>query len=496
MTTGARSRRRWPYLLLLVALLLAALLVAEAAGLTRLVEAAQDYRRGHGTLVVEAEDAEVRIAGQGRLHQGEGTQEVRLPPGRYEVRVGTAGRVWCEQSVELEHDERVVLACQAPPRPDWVGGRPFVLPARGQRLEVGFDTLAEAAAEAEPGDTVEIRGNGPFVGPPLVLDRPLTIRAGAGYRPVLRMNPESTGWYLQSAASLVLEGLDLDGWTTPAEEKKYRPLLACGGQVLLVANCRLRVRGPSQCIQNGAGRCEVRNCEFFCVPWQALTWVLPATGSLAVDNCLFIRCWLGIEMDTAVPRSISARLTRNTWAGSAFALEVRLYKTDLPGAVRPVRLDVKDNVFQYTQTFTFSHQWLDTPLTAGETEVLSKRLLAWNEKGNVYPHTLPLFTFARRGRDIPGSQPIKDLADWRKFWDVKGDSGSSQAVVRFAGAGLENRLNAEPEKVVPEDFRLRPDSPGRGKGADVSLVGPGKAYERWKKTKEYALWQKQAGQLR
>src|SRR5262249_22236447 len=60
-----------------------------------------------------------------------------------------------------------------------------------------------------------------------------------------------------------------------------------------------------------------------------------------------------------------------------------------------------------------------------------------------------------------------------------------------------------PESITADDFRLRPDSPGyqAGKdkkdlGADVDLVGPGAAYERWKKTPEYRQWLKETGQLK
>jgi hypothetical protein len=56
---------------------------------------------------------------------------------------------------------------------------------------------------------------------------------------------------------------------------------------------------------------------------------------------------------------------------------------------------------------------------------------------------------------------------------------------------------------MPEEFRLRPDSAGyrAGKdgkdlGADVDLVGPGRGYERWKKTPEYQQWLKDTGQNR
>jgi hypothetical protein len=75
--------------------------------------------------------------------------------------------------------------------------------------------------------------------------------------------------------------------------------------------------------------------------------------------------------------------------------------------------------------------------------------------------------------------------------------------VFFQGGDLLAKAESAPEKITPADFRLRPDSAGyqAGKdkkdlGADVDLVGPGKAYERWKKTPEYQQWLKDTGHLR
>ena len=73
--------------------------------------------------------------------------------------------------------------------------------------------------------------------------------------------------------------------------------------------------------------------------------------------------------------------------------------------------------------------------------------------------------------------------------------------MRYHGGDLISRADLTPERLTPDDFRLRPDSPGykAGKdgkdlGADVDLVGPGAAYERWKKTPEYQQWLKETGQ--
>src|SRR6185369_7933420 len=50
-----------------------------------------------------------------------------------------------------------------------------------------FDTLKEVVQFASNGDTIEVRGNGPFVSEPIQINaRTLTIRAASGYRPVIR----------------------------------------------------------------------------------------------------------------------------------------------------------------------------------------------------------------------------------------------------------------------------------------------------------------------
>ena len=81
------------------------------------------------------------------------------------------------------------------------------------------------------------------------------------------------------------------------------------------------------------------------------------------------------------------------------------------------------------------------------------------------------------------------------------DADALEGQVRYQGGNLAGLLASGPDKLTPEHFRLRPDSAGyrAGKdgkdlGADVDLVGPGPAYERWKKTPDYQEWLKETGQ--
>jgi hypothetical protein len=59
------------------------------------------------------------------------------------------------------------------------------------------------------------------------------------------------------------------------------------------------------------------------------------------------------------------------------------------------------------------------------------------------------------------------------------------------------------ERLKPDDFRLAVDSTGyragpdgKDLGADIDFVGPGNAYERWKKTPEYQEWLRETGQMK
>jgi hypothetical protein len=66
---------------------------------------------------------------------------------------------------------------------------------------------------------------------------------------------------------------------------------------------------------------------------------------------------------------------------------------------------------------------------------------------------------------------------------------------------LIHRDTRRPAELRVEDFRLKPGSPGQGAGeegrdlgADVSLVGPGPAYDYWRKTPKYQEWLQGSGQ--
>ena len=141
-----------------------------------------------------------------------------------------------------EYQEWLEETGQATGRSPQAEDKPFVV-LGGEGIEVRkCGTLAEAARDAADGDTIEIRGNGPFVIQPIDFgNEALTIRAGEGFRPVIKLNPN-----LQTDAPLVLEGLELHRLDRKPPTRGYHEALvfSWGASSLHVANCRFFLQAP------------------------------------------------------------------------------------------------------------------------------------------------------------------------------------------------------------------------------------------------------------
>jgi len=137
---------------------------------------------------------------------------------------------------------------------------------------------------------------------------------------------------------------------------------------------------------------------------------------------------------------------------------------------------------------------------AEQAKALLPAIVDWRGEWNLLPSSTKLLEIKwDAGERI--AEPLTDLADWNRFWKLT-KSGSLQGSIRCQGGNLWERAKTDSERITAEDFRLRPDSAGyragpdgKDLGADVDLVGPGEAYERWKKTPEYDAWRQEAQAL-
>src|SRR5262249_5531335 len=170
-------------------------------------------------------------------------------------------------------------------------GGPFVRLSGKGGAERKFDTLAEAVQSAYDGDTIEVRGNGPFVTPPLHLgNRALIIRAGEGFRPVIKLSPEwaeQNVQLLDTHAALVLEGLDLHRVRPRGDKKSYHHIVWSEGASIRAANCRFVLKPTASAVHAVESPIlDVRNCEFLVGTGEkyvgenndAASWIPPAGG--------------------------------------------------------------------------------------------------------------------------------------------------------------------------------------------------------------------------
>jgi hypothetical protein len=168
--------------------------------------------------------------------------------------------------------------------------QPFVILARDSRPEHVCATLKDAVTEAQNGDTIEVRTNGPFQVPPIALYKYLAIRAGAGLRPVLRLDPafrDREGQWLSVSGSLILEGLELRSDSTTA---KHCELLHSGKpeSALIIRHCRLVATGAYNFALGigGVPRVEIQNSELIGTETRALMWSPGPGAKMLIDQCV------------------------------------------------------------------------------------------------------------------------------------------------------------------------------------------------------------------
>jgi hypothetical protein len=376
-------------------------------------------------------------------------------------------------------------------------GQPFVILARVGKAERKFATLARAVAAAGDGATIEIRGNGPFVTSPILnRGKRLTIRAALGFRPVINLGPEGHDArvrLLDTNAPLVLEGLEFQRTVGQIE----RTLVACDEAPLRVANCRFLSKPAYIALGlEGSPLCEVRNCEFIGTHCAVDWYHCPPGGQMVVDNCLVRGRTHAVVLHCHRRnlQGVSVRLTRSVLGAD---LPITVWIFTAPDAPAPIRLDASASIFDAQgHVLEFRHCAGDRPVPPGEAEALLRRLVGWHGQRNLYPEGIPLLNLTdNRYRSLPPPHDLRSLADWKRFWESP-ETDSLQGRVRYEGGDLLWKARVTPWQVTPADFRLHADSPGQGLGADVSLVGPGEAYERWKQTAEYQQWLKESGQTK
>jgi Protein tyrosine and serine/threonine kinase/Putative zinc-finger len=521
LSPAQRKRRRRLAVSIVLLLALGGLGVCEATGATRLIAQAAPMISGRATLVIELADPEARVSLAGyEIEMTEpGTQEITMRPGAYLVRVEREGKPLQEQRITLPWAGREEVAVRAePPR---ARERPFVVRSRRGFREQECLTLAEAVRAARRNDVIEIHGDGPFKTPPVSIDKkPLTIRAGTGFRPVIdfeQVAGPGSFFYLSSSGALVLEGIEIRIQGTPNYEPTINHIVArVDGAPFHVAHCRFVVKGVGAGFNTyGAPEVIVRNSEVIrtreCAHGTIAVGNIPNAGRIDISNSVLAGGHWGLMFNRKSPevRDVSLRLHGNTLSART-PLLLHHYQRELPtedgGKAPPISIEMtgnviecKDNFFRLNLGAYKADEKIVTPVQA---EALLRGLVRWQMGDNLLPDGVGLLRCVQAlHHPLPGWHEPQTLTEWNSLWRLQATKSLQDRPV-FAGVNLADRHTKTPEEVTAADFRLQPGSPGQGAGpggqdlgANVDLVGPGPAYERWKNTPDYRAWQKATRQL-
>jgi hypothetical protein len=393
---------------------------------------------------------------------------------------------------------------ELPPTPP--AGKPFVIPAKSAKAEGAFATLKDAVAAAKSGDTIEIRGDGPFVTPGLELGlKALRIQAGTGFRPCLTLDDPRVGLVYTNAA-LVLEGLTIERRVSENPDKDYLSLIYSYKVPLHLSHCRFVASGRCPAVANGASSgSTVLHSEFQGNLSEAVGWDSPLRGDFAMENCVAVVDWSCFEVlqSDGDLRNVRLRVRRNTFV-AANGLVYGIY--GLPAAfidkrpdpkVPELHLEIKENVIDASwASWHVAEKKKYLPLA--DYPPLLPRWMTLTDQWNVYSHSkvpfLVLGSFEQKW--VNG---FAKLQEWNKLWGITKPT-SVESAVRFVGGDLRKKGRAG--LLTPADFRLADGSPGKGKGqdgkdlgADVDKVGPGPAYDRWRQTAEYRQWRMKTDKL-
>jgi hypothetical protein len=313
--------------------------------------------------------------------------------------------------------------------------KPFVLVRADSAKQEEFASFAQALGELQNGDTVEVHGNGPFqIGPVLLKDKGLNLRAGSGYRP--RFIPADTvaekTWFDIQGREVRIEGchfqLRCDISTI---------LMNYSGPALHMADCFVwqpRVAGDQQSL-----------------------FVIGSGSYLDLTNNLFMS-QSGSMMLLQAPGGQNIRLKHNT-----IFLTDHLIDWNGKASFNPTTVNAQSNIIA-TGIIHFSILY--------SSEASGR--LHWQGWHNLYVGQNTVTAESADGQVV-----AKGLEAWNKYWGNQdiGSKETDRALLQWDKPREQSpEVTIESFKRVTKKIRQQYALPNLG--PDWDLVGPGEAYVR------------------
>ncbi len=338
-------------------------------------------------------------------------------------------------------------------------------------------TFAEALAVATDGATIEVALDGDVVVQPVVVDRPLTIRAAAGRRPqlVCSVGVEGRPW-LTARADVVLERLTVK-WHRVADRRARMAgsaIRADGARVDL-RRCRVEcTRGRAAVEIVNAPQVRIADCELYHLAGPVMAWTPGREGQLEISNCVALGS-VGIDM----VRSAEGHQHRLMISESTWVVDDLLAMHQLRPRNRPSRPVGSGDLFvELKQTLVAAEGALlavrmpPDRLDRGgppPPPMMLTRQLKWIDIDTVLAPGGPLvdIRIEPNGPEVPAPWAPRTPNDWTRFWKGLPESVLRHEI-RFAFDELWTRRGPL-ERLEPSAFAT--DSAG-GSGARTDAVGP------------------------
>lgn len=347
-----------------------------------------------------------------------------------------------------------------------------------------FDTLDEAFAAAEAGDTIRIDGEGPYTLPNVAFDKNLTIQAGFGYAPVFRFglrtdrlgirlrpetNPEARSMIRVSGGELTLEGLRLEMDAPEGHRDIPWTAITVAGGNLRVLNCLISEgnrKGMAAIHLAQPGRVVVRN-SVLSGGRAAIEIAAGAEQEVRIDNSvLFSKAAIRVidGPEAAEQGTVSLELSNCTaQAPGVFAFSAPQATIDV----------VAENCI-------FQADWLGAPMLVATND---RRGRSFKGTGNLYNVSRWLGT----GTGSPQAN-TRDLKSWTALWDAGEENSMERAVsfqARRSNSAFSHTVRAQ-DWDIPEDSSL---APYRGRlGVRSVIAGPLEAFDRYRESILYTEW--------
>jgi hypothetical protein len=310
---------------------------------------------------------------------------------------------------------------------------PFVVASSGN----SFVTLSDAVQAAQPGDTIEIHGRGPFPTSAIyITNKPLIICSVGNERPTIQ-GDDSCEQLISTDAELTLRGLEFQ-WQRSTRLGSEDAAIDCcavraSGDILRVEDCRLIATGDGSCINFDGSDVAINNSYFSNQDRASLILALKPRGTCRLQNSILVArtAIIMLILDNQLPdQSYQIQLKQNTIRGENLvrwlAGRSRMRQPSVREQQFAVRVDFETqcNLFDVYSLLLFAPPWA----FARNSETLDanaeyiRDMTRWRGEANYYSHPIQLVQTSIRRKWKPLPALIGGLPEWQDYWQSDTES--------------------------------------------------------------------------